>query len=305
MRSPKIMAHDHKGCNYEYDTAHVEDMTSWLPAIQHYSFPTHYIYPFEEKFRYPANKRRTRQNVIAMQQAEANLDSFWVSIDAMSKSKTGMARHPLIQKCLDEGGEMHRTTPWVELPAKNPIPVKKQDQEYQPFSRMVHNKAMQITGSFDKISIEEKNKTKTRGTTDQAPISAEDQAPQQTVSHQSEKPFLVDKSTHKVFKTMFYTPTTNTGDLPRAVTWADFKRAMAHVGFAVERLQGSAWQFTPGTASNAERNIQFHEPHPDSDVPYIMAKRYGRRLGRVYGWDASTVGVQIPSSLLDGNVDTS
>jgi hypothetical protein len=63
---------------------------------------------------------------------------------------------------------------------------------------------------------------------------------------------------------------------------------MTRVGFAVEKLQGSAWQFTPGVDSNAERNISFHEPHPESDVPYVMAKRFGRRLGRVYGWSTDT-----------------
>jgi hypothetical protein len=94
--------------------------------------------------------------------------------------------------------------------------------------------------------------------------------------------------TQKVFKTIFYTPTSEAGDLPKSVKWAEFKRAMARVGFAVEKLQGSAWQFTPGETSNAERNIQFHEPHPDSDVPYVMAKRFGRRLGRVYGWSTAT-----------------
>jgi hypothetical protein len=63
---------------------------------------------------------------------------------------------------------------------------------------------------------------------------------------------------------------------------------MTRVGFAVEKLQGSAWQFTPSVDSNAERNISFHEPHPESDVPYVMAKRFGRRLGRVYGWSTDT-----------------
>jgi hypothetical protein len=86
-----------------------------------------------------------------------------------------MAQHSLIRKCLEEGGEMHRTAHWVEPMAKKPTPVKEQDYEYQPFSRMVHNKEMQITGSIDKMSIEERNKTKTRGTTDQ--VLARDRRP--------------------------------------------------------------------------------------------------------------------------------
>ncbi|KAH6866627.1 hypothetical protein BKA58DRAFT_388334 [Alternaria rosae] len=59
---------------------------------------------------------------------------------------------------------------------------------------------------------------------------------------------------------------------------------MIRAGFSAEKLQGSAWQFTPCGSLDVVRGIQFHEPHPDSSIPYIMARRFGRRLQRVYGW---------------------
>jgi YbbR domain-containing protein len=56
-------------------------------------------------------------------------------------------------------------------------PTKKQiDYEYQPLSRMVHNKTLEITGAFDKMSGEEKAKTKTRGTDNPIEEAAEDVA---------------------------------------------------------------------------------------------------------------------------------
>lgn len=58
---------------------------------------------------------------------------------------------------------------------------------------------------------------------------------------------------------------------------------MACVDFSV-KLTGSAWQFVPATDVGNRRGIQFHEPHPSSDVTYSVAKRMGRRLSRVYGW---------------------
>ncbi|KAI8150983.1 hypothetical protein KHU50_012545 [Colletotrichum sp. SAR 10_65] len=53
-------------------------------------------------------------------------------------------------------------------------------------------------------------------------------------------------------------------------------------GVAAEKLYGSAWQFrwTDGDQSR----IQFHEPHPYSKIPFVVARRIGRRLNRNYGW---------------------
>jgi hypothetical protein len=200
----------------------------------------------------------------------------------------GLAVPDFLRTCYEEGGEMHRTAPWVEPAVEKVAPGKKAEHEYQPLSRMIHNKTLQITGAFDKMSIEEKAKTKTRGAANvtfecRADLPVQLPEPSAIPTLQL---FIVDQRTHKVFKILFYTPTSDTGDIPKAVKWVEFKRAMVGVGFSVEKLQGSAWHFTPGEASNAERNIQFHEPHPDSDMPIVVAKRFGRRLARVYGWSS-------------------
>jgi hypothetical protein len=135
-------------------------------------------------------------------------------------------------------------------------------------SRVVHNKTLQITGAFDKLSIEEKDKPKTRGTAHEDTDPGGDTTLQvaDMQPHDPPKTVIVDPRTHKVLKTISYTPTPEMGDLPKAVKWAVFTQAMVRLGFAIEELQGSAWQFTPGDSSKAERNIQFHEPHPDSDI---------------------------------------
>lgn len=49
------------------------------------------------------------------------------------------------------------------------------------------------------------------------------------------------------------------------------------------KLYGSVWQFRP-TRLDVERNILFHEPHPQGKLPFKTARRYGRRLNRAYGW---------------------
>ena len=60
------------------------------------------------------------------------------------------------------------------------------------------------------------------------------------------------------------------------------EKTKSEAELAAEKLYGSAWQFrwTDGDQSR----IQFHEPHPYSKIPFVVARRIGRRLNRNYGW---------------------
>jgi hypothetical protein len=83
---------------------------------------------------------------------------------------------------------------------------------------------------------------------------------------------------------LFLSP--NDGELPRSIRWTEIRNALTKLGFAAEKLHGSAWQFTP-TAIDLPRGIQFHEPHPNSEVLLVLARRYGARSMRAYGWDGT------------------
>lgn len=85
----------------------------------------------------------------------------------------------------------------------------------------------------------------------------------------------------KVFRTLFFDPANSTP--PGELAWTDFVHALTRTGFAAEKLYGSVWQFRP-TGLDVERPIQFHEPHPGAKMPYVTARRHGRRLNRAYGW---------------------
>ncbi|KAF8635827.1 hypothetical protein AX15_000026 [Amanita polypyramis BW_CC] len=93
----------------------------------------------------------------------------------------------------------------------------------------------------------------------------------------------VDKRAMKVFSILLYVPSQTSQ--PGEITWTDFLHAMGLTGFAIEKLYGSVWQFTPYNL-DAERCIQFHEPHPSGKLPFRTARRNGRRLSRAYGWHA-------------------
>ncbi|KAF2877931.1 hypothetical protein BDV95DRAFT_556338 [Massariosphaeria phaeospora] len=235
--------------------------------------------PQDGKFRYPAEKRRTRDSTNTMRAAEAHLDAFWDAADTHWLRNVGTTPHTLVKHILGER-TIQRTPPWEENPKPQQPTAHAQDAYvYRPFSATHYDQSKDITGAFDKLSVSTKDKVKIRGlpTTPDAlePIPTPEAAPEQG-------PIIVDKRAQRVFKALFHSP--NSPDQPGEIAWPDFLHAMVSTGFSAEKLQGSAWQFTPRSL-DVERSIQFHEPHPGNKLPFTWARRYGRRLTRAYGWE--------------------
>ncbi|KAJ4350538.1 hypothetical protein N0V95_004644 [Ascochyta clinopodiicola] len=263
----------------------------WNSALhQDFSPPLDLIYPLRGKLYYPEHEKRNRDTVAAMCKAEANLDHFWAAVDSHFEKKTGVAQYRVIQKCLEDSGEMHRTAPWANTPVSNKNSSKTTKHEFQSIPDQLHDKTVQITGAFDKMTVVEKIKAKTRGVPESTSDGTETSTmkPSDTPTKTVTRVFTVDKRTLNVFRTLFSVPSEDIGEVAKSIKWVEFKRAMVRIGFSAEKLQGSAWQFTPATDVGTERGIHFHEPHPDSDINYVIAKRIGRRLGRVYGWCGDT-----------------
>lgn len=274
------------------DAKHSHDhcFADWIENLDNFHLPVHLVNPARGKLRYPSHKVRSKSSVEAMRTAEENVDQFWERVDKFFDQKTGVDQYAVIKQCLSQGGQMRRTPPWEPSDPDLPHVLESQEYVYQPFSRISHDEIMQVTGTFDKLAAERKTKIKTRGLGTLSQKSIDEFT--DTTHHQTEqmaRPRVVclDKRAYKAIKAMFHVRSSNPEDVPRAVKWDEFKRAMVRIGFSAEKLQGSAWQFTPGTDLALGRSIQFHEPHSDSEIPYIMARRFGRRLERVYGWTGS------------------
>lgn len=236
--------------------------------------------------RYPAHHYPNRQNIEQMRAAEKNLDAFWADLDHQLMERTGQAQHYLIQPHFV--GEMRRTPPWIKDKSSGTKHV------YVPFSTFSHDVSKQVTGVFDNSAGagHTKTKTKTRGELtfeipNVAPVAPV--APAYIPENQTEilQRIIVDKRKHKTIKTIFGMHA-QAGDVPKVVRWDEFKRTMIRIGFSAEKLQGPAWQFTPHGNTDIERAIQFHEPHPNNDIVYRIARRSGRRLERAYGWTGET-----------------
>lgn len=266
-----------------------EEFSRWLYRLDDASLPVDHINPFRGELTYPVDKARNARNVRAMRPAESSLDYFWRCVDKLYEVQTGIEQYEAIRQCIIEGGQMRRTPPWEDSEDMKAKYTQKSEHTYQPFPEMSHNTTIQIIGAFNKIDIEEKIKPKTKGSIDSpiADATAINVVP--AVSENNvQQVYNLDKRALKAMETLFHVPQTENDDVPKAVKWNEFKRAMVRIGFSVEKLQGSAWQFNPVDAPGISRSIQFHEPHPDSAIPHTMPKRFGRRLEWVYGWNSDS-----------------
>ncbi|KAL4898932.1 hypothetical protein BDW74DRAFT_164223 [Aspergillus multicolor] len=247
--------------------------------------------PTGGKFAYPIERRRSEQNVEALRSAEENLDAFWADVDRVMVAKGAGLRGTALGNLFEQGRILQRTPEYVPR-EKAPEPAAStpdQDQNqvnrdahlyasYQPISRIYSG----ISG-HSLATKEPAAKIKTRGQPQHSTADNSLTTPLSNPSLQSdEQPtFAVDARAHKVFRSLFFNP--NLNSTPGEVPWNDFLHAMTSVGFTVMKLYGSVWQFTP-TKLNVERKIQFHEPHPKPKLAFNVARQFGRRLNRAYGW---------------------
>lgn len=242
--------------------------------------------PSDGRFQYPSNKRRTRETTTTMWMAEFNLDLFWQTVDKHFMGKCGKTLHQSIPNLSLDDRQLQRTTEWIEpeMQPKKESKSKPLEELYKPFSQLSTDLEERVGPSvISEIVPPAKTKIKTRGVAQTTNPDVQDAIPEQeeSLKPDAQPTFTVDKHAFKVFSTLFHNPAEP--NQPGEIPWENFLQAMVQTGFAVEKLYGSVWQFTP-TKLDVERSIQFHEPHPAGKIPYRIARRHGRRLNRAYGW---------------------
>ncbi|GJJ74589.1 hypothetical protein EMPS_06947 [Entomortierella parvispora] len=218
--------------------------------------------PSDKKFYYPAEKRKTKENTLAMQKAEKNLDEFWDKIDravlkTVNNSRDGVWTSKDKKK---EENHLEDLVQGLDLCSGSSTDSKKSKKKQ---GDMIEAQA--LAGTSEVVLSND-----TAGETDTS---------KQETNHQLN--FKLDKRALKVFSTLFYQPSISSQ--PGEIPWNDFLYAMREVGFKDQKLYGSLWHFTP-TNSDMGAGIQFHEPHPVSKISFNTARLFGRRLARNYGW---------------------
>ncbi|KAG0043471.1 hypothetical protein BGZ83_011355, partial [Gryganskiella cystojenkinii] len=251
-------------------------------------FPDADVDPSYSRFYYPVDKRRTKETTEAMQQAERNLDEYWAKVDAYLSETTDIySQGPLAE--LLKSRTMYRTLDWVEVQPECASSVPKaehrvEDDVIKPLSQLYLD-SERVDDSGFKVPMP-RFKAKTRGVATTDKDQSVEPVKDDSESAAADPVFSVDKRALKVFSTLFYQPSSSAQ--PGEIPWNDFLHAMISVGFAVEKLYGSVWHFSPSPSSDKfavrNRSIEFHEPHPIAKIPYRVARRIGRRLFRAYGW---------------------
>ncbi|KAG0050122.1 hypothetical protein BGZ83_005081 [Gryganskiella cystojenkinii] len=253
--------------------------------------------PTSGRFFYPVDKRRTKETTEAMQKAEKNLDAFWAVFDKILVTKVDSNRQGALMR-MNENRTLHRTRAWIEPAPKTKQPkstnLKSIDGISNTLSQLHLDSEQHSTTEKAQRPSPSKTKVKTKGvdstkinTTNTTVATASTKSDKESIEDDTSITIPVDVRSFKVLGTLFYQPTVNSQ--PGEIPWNDFLYAMTNVGFAVEKLYGSVWHFSPSDASKKkyavrDRSIQFHEPHPIAKIPYRMARLFGRRLFRAYGW---------------------
>lgn len=236
--------------------------------------------------KYPVDKGYSKANVEAMQAAERCLDEFWELV--IPEMKIAGIYNGRIEEVLARA-KPERTPDWIS-PVEKANEKPWDDRMAQPFGGMPPT-ADEAPRKVEGKKAKKKRRGIPRPTEPAAPEATDDQQEQQ----QEPGPmFTVDRSAMQVFEALFYRPSA-ASQQPGEIPWSHFLQAMHQVGFAMEHLGGSVWQFVPGPdleqcGSEYSRGIQFHEPHPSHKIPYYMARTFGRRLAKAYAWHIGMFG---------------
>ncbi|KAH6659289.1 hypothetical protein BKA67DRAFT_589404 [Truncatella angustata] len=246
--------------------------------------------PSDGKFQYPLGKRRNQANVEALRAAEANLDAFWNAVDVILNKQPGNLDGTAYKQMLSQPRYLQRTLKWIEPAAKKDQTLNT-NQSFEDWSSQLAAPLSRLNfGPEPPVSARKeilaaggtKAKIKSHGAPSAMSAASAEEAVLSTMSLGDSQPtFAVDARALKVFRIIFFDPAANT--TAGEVVWKDFLHAMDSTGFSAQKLYGSVWHFQP-TKLDVERSIQFHEPHPHPKIPFLVARRHGRRLNRAYGW---------------------
>lgn len=240
--------------------------------------------PTTGRFYYPVNRRRSKESNEAMQSAERHLDALWAKFDEQLRSKIDTTSYIPLQSMVPSDRQLQRTEDWVELENRRVESTSHQEiaDDISKLNLELEKRTQDTVAPDALISV--KAKIKTRGIAQPpGPQRVHEEHPH-GLGLDQQPIFVLKARAFKVFSTLFHKPESR--EQPGEVPWADFLYAMVSTGFVPEKLYGSVWQFTP-TRLDVERSIHFHEPHPHGKLPFRVARRYGRRLNRAYGWVGS------------------
>lgn len=236
-------------------------------------------------FAYPVDKKRTALTTAQLRRAEVKLDEFWNVIDNHFIKETGKPLHGHMENVI-ELRALARTPEWSE---DDQSQERGQDALAASFWLSTLEERTERTVTREELSPQ-REKVKTRAAVSTDPqVYEERQQDSPPITTSDDDRVMEDtkfsKKDHRVLAMLF--PLPRQEDIAGELPWANFLHTMTSLGFGVQKLDGSASLFSP-VNEKLTRSIIFHEPHPEKSIPFNVARRYGRRLTRAYGWTAES-----------------
>ncbi|KAI1635615.1 hypothetical protein F4809DRAFT_663902 [Biscogniauxia mediterranea] len=289
-----------------------------------YANHSHLVDPSGGRFHYPERRARTKENVEAMRRAEANLSATWAAALEMLRAKGDPllpeVEYILVGSDIQRTKPWEEPPPRSQAkPQPRPALAQDDNASAAPFGGFQQDRGAQPAKP---TPTAKKHKVKTRGKPATRPPEAAAAAaaaaapdPQPDPLPQRQQPVCkVSKRALRVFRVLFHDPDASAAR-PGEVPWAEYLHALTSVGFSASKQGGgSRWLFQPPPApappergkeqqqqqqdddgnddddngkwlwASSRRSITFHEPHPSNRIEYTLARKFGRRLQRTYGW---------------------
>jgi hypothetical protein len=240
--------------------------------------------------KYPEVATPTYENVTLMVTGERHLDRVWQSWTEHVEEHFSERMRPHVSLHSRVGiniGDIVRTMPMAKpeaeiIPTLANVPKKgPQSEQLSPtwnFSTLRDTIPKKELASYHTL----KEKNKTRGVAC-GPVQEQTHC-QLAKTEQNYGPATITlKDPHFTTIRALWT-----NEQLKDVVWKDFLRAMAHIGFGLQKLGGSSWLFTPPPEFGFKHSVYMHEPHPKKSLFPAQAFWKGRALTRRYGWDKNT-----------------
>ncbi|OBR02125.1 hypothetical protein CH63R_14426 [Colletotrichum higginsianum IMI 349063] len=188
--------------------------------------------PSGNKFAYPSEKRRNKENTEALRQAESNLDDFWAAIDRLLYDGCGSLKGTALESVLSQQRSLQRTPEWVQQPDGATIETQQHrstqavvESIYKPLSTLYFELPGRHQGGSEQTPIPPKRKTKTKSATAEETPQGNTAGLRTIASDDATVPLIqVDARALKVFRALFFDPAVTS--TPGEVQWKDFLYAM-------------------------------------------------------------------------------
>ncbi|OTA86432.1 hypothetical protein M434DRAFT_15834 [Hypoxylon sp. CO27-5] len=236
------------------------------------------VKPLKNKNPYPIYKPMSPAKADGCIMLEKKLDAFWIRADGSFQEECGATPNELLKNYIaprDVLSERRRL--------KIIEPIQPRPEPPPPQGDMVPRAYTTLSPiSFPRTPVNEKKKK--RGVR-QAP--KEDNTPESTTSKQGESrntlepPLKLPSEYMRVIRALFFTASAE--EVPQQIKWRDFLSTMTRLGFQIQYIYGSSYNFIP---PGVNPSIVIHQPHPGHVIYLAHARRIGRRLTRTYGWTA-------------------